>query len=130
MSGYQVQQSVTAFDAVTLTDDYADNQYVLPCGVAEKLSIDIDYAQGASETGNICHLTLEHSTDGTNWYSLVIDETNTVSDITAREWNITGDAALNIILDVAYKNIRVSIKESGVGSNAGTATVVLTTSGR
>ena len=129
MSEYRIQQAVTAFDAVTLTADYADNAYVLPVGGMTKLSLDIDYAQGAAETGNICHFKIEHSTDETNWHQLVIDETTTVSDITAREWNITGDAALNVIIDIAYKFVKISVKESGVAANAGSATVVALVSG-
>lgn len=129
MSDYRVQPVVTAFSAVTLTDDYADNGYVLAVGGMSKLSLDIAYAQGAAETGNICHLKVEHSTDGTNWYQLTIDSTDSVSDITAREWNITGDASLNVILDIAYKQVKISVKESGVAANAGTATVVALASG-
>lgn len=129
MSEYRVQQKVTAFDAVTLTDDFADNRYELDVSGMQKLSMDIDYAQGAAETGNILHLAIEHSTDGTNWHQLVIDDTNTVSDITAREWNITGDAALNVILDIAYDKLRFSVRETGVASNAGTVSLVLLSSG-
>jgi hypothetical protein len=129
MCDYRNQNPIAAFDGVTLTADYADNAAVISIGGMSKLSIDIDYAQGAAETGNILEMKIEHSTDGTNWHSLSIDETSTVSDITAREWNITGDAALNIILDIAYLFVRVSLKESGVASNAGTATVTVLPSG-
>ena len=130
MAELRVQQSVTAFDNVTLTDTYTDIEYVLPVGGMDKVSLDIDYAQGASESGNICAFKIEHSTDGTNWYQLVIDDTATVSDITGRVWNITGDAKLNVIIDIAYKEIKISAIESGVASNAGTLTMVATTSGR
>lgn len=129
MSDYRVQQPLTIFNAVTLTDDYADNSYELDVSGMSKLSLDISYAQGAAETGNICHFKIEHSTDGTNWYQLVIDDTNTVSNITAREWNITGDADLNVLVDIAYKKLKISLKESGVAANAGTATMVALTSG-
>lgn len=130
MSDLRVQQSVVAFDNVTLTDDYTNNEFVLPVGGMEKLTLDIDYAQGASETGNICEFKIEHSTDGTNWYQLVIDDTNTVSDIIGREWNITGDAKLNIIIDIAYKEIKISAKESGVSTNEGSLTMVASVAGR
>ena len=129
MSEYRTQQPSTIFSAVTLTSDYADNAYELPVGGMSKLSLDIDYAQGAAETGNICHFKVEHSTDGANWYQLVIDDTTTVSDISAREWNITGDASLNVILDIAYKFVKISLKESGVAANAGTVTMVAMPSG-
>ena len=126
---YTTQHPQTVFNSVALTDDYADNSAVVAVEGMSKLSIDIDYAQGASETGNICHFKIEHSPDGTNWYQLVIDDTATVSDISGREWNITGDAALNVILDIAYKQVKISMKESGVASNAGTATMVVMPSG-
>ena len=130
MSEYRVQSNYIVFDDVTLTDDYADNAYEMDVDGMTKLSLDIDYAQGATETGNICHFKIEHSTDGTNWYQLVIDETSTVSDITAREWNITGDAALNVLIDIAYRKIKISAKESGVASNAGSLAMVAVTSGQ
>lgn len=130
MSEYRIQQPVTIFDDVTLTANHTDNEYVLSVAGMEKLSLDIDYAQGAAETGNICHFKIEHSTDGTNWHQLVIDDTTTVSDITGREWNITGDAALNVILDIAYKQVRISVRETGVVANAGTVTMVALPSGR
>lgn len=126
---YKIQHPVTAFDAVTLTSDYTNNEYELDVTGMSKLSLDIDYAQGAAESGNIFAFKIEHSTDGTNWHSLVIDETSTVSDITAREWNITGDAALNVLVDIAYRKIKISCKETGVASNAGTATMVVMPSG-
>lgn len=129
MSDFRVQHPVTIFDNVTLTDAYTGNEYELAVAGMEKLSLDIDYAQGAAETGNICHFKIEHTTDDVNWYQLVIDDTSTVSDITAREWNITGDAKLNVIIDIAYKKIRVSVKESGVVTNAGTVTMVAMPSG-
>lgn len=129
MSEFRTQQPVTMFDGVTLTDDYADNAYVLPVGGMTKLSLDVSYAQGAAESGNILHFKIEHSTDDTNWYQLVIDDTSTVSDITPREWNITGDASLNLILDIAYKSVKISLKESGVAANAGSATMVALPSG-
>lgn len=129
MSDYRVQNAVTAFDDVTLTGNYAENMYVLAVGGMSKLSLDINYAMGAAESANICHLKVEHSTDGTNWYQLTIDDTGTVTDITGREWNITGNAALNVILDIAYKYVRLSLKESGVAANAGKATVVTLVSG-
>lgn len=129
MADLRIQNTVVAFDAVTLTDDYTENEFVLPVGGMEKISLDIDYAQGASETGNICAFKIEHSTDGTNWYQLVIDDTNTVSDITGRVWNITGDAKLNVIIDIAYKQIKISAIESGVATNAGTLSMTVTASG-
>lgn len=129
MADYRVQSVIPVFDGVTLTSNYADNRATFPVGGMSKLSLDIDYAQGASETGNILEFTIEHSPNGTDWYSLVIDDTSTVSDITPREWNVTGDNTVNVLLDIAYKNVRISAKESGVAANAGTLSMTAVVSG-
>lgn len=129
MLNYTTQVKSTLFSGATLTADYADNRVVMDVSGMSKLSLDIDYAQGATETGNILAFKIEHSTDGTNWHSLVIDTTATVSDITARVWNITGDASLNTVLDIAYDRIRISAIESGVVTNAGTFSMVALVSG-
>lgn len=128
MSDYRIQQPVVIFDEVTLTTDFDDNRYELAVDGMEKLSLDINY--DANDASNVLEMTVEHSTNGTDWYSLVIDDTATVSDITAREWNITGSASLNVLLDIAYKNVRVSIKETVNASTAGSATIVAMPSGR
>jgi len=127
MLHYQTQNAVTAFDDVTLTTDFADNRYELAVEGMSKLSLDIGYT--ANDATNVLEMAIEHSTDGTNWYQLVIDDTSTVSDISAREWNITGSANLNVILDIAYQNVRISLKETVNASTAGSATVVAMPSG-
>jgi hypothetical protein len=131
MSDYfAVQPTSTAFSAVTLTNAYTGNRHILNADGMSKLSIDINYAMGGAETGNTMELLLEHSPDdGQNWYKLVIDTTTTVSTITPREWTMAPEK-LNIIVDIAYKKMRMSIKETGVATNYGTATVVYTLSGQ
>lgn len=130
MDGYNNQPTRTAFDAVTLTAAYSGNRKTIDCGGMTKISLDINYAMGATESANILDFTLEHSPDGgTNWYSLVIDTTATLSDITPRAWNITGTNKVNVILDIAYKQIRMSMLETGVVTNSGTASVDFTLSG-
>lgn len=130
MSDYHNQPVRSAFDAVTLTADYADNRYAFDCGSMSKVSFDIDYAMGAAETANKIQFTLEHSPDnGLNWYSLVIDDTSAVSTITPRVWEFTGTGKVNVIVDIAYKMMRMSLAESGVAVNPGTASVTYVTSG-
>ena len=130
MGEYSVQPTSTAFNAVTLTAAYTENRHVFSTGGMQKLSIDLNYAMGSAETGNTMELLIEHSPDnGSNWYKLVIDTTSTsTSVITPREWQMAPEK-LNIILDIAYKTMRMSIKETGVATNYGTATVAYTLSG-
>lgn len=128
MSEYRVQNPVVAFDDVTLTTGFAANEYEIDVRGMEKLSLDIDY--GANDASNILEMKVEHSTDGNNWYQLVIDDTSTVSDITPRVWNITGTAKLNVLLDIAYEKIKISLKETVNVSTAGSATVVVMPSGK
>lgn len=129
MSEYSVQPSSTAFSAVTLTAAFSGNQHTFDAAGFHKLSIDINYAMGAAETANTLELQLEHSPDnGLNWYKLVIDNTSTFSVITARAWQMS-EEKLNVIVDIAYKKMRMSIKETGVATNFGTATVAYTLTG-
>lgn len=123
------QQTIVAFNGTALTNAYTGNRFTFQTGGFTKLSIDASYAMGAAETANTMELQLEHSPDnGANWYKLVIDTTATASTITPREWTMAPDK-LNVILDIAYKTMRISLKESGVATNAGTASVSLTLSG-
>lgn len=127
---YVNQPAVVAFDNVTLTSTAAGNQYEFETAGFEKVSLDFDYAMGAAETSNKILFTLEASPDnGANWYSLVIDSTSTTSALTSRVWEYTGTGKFNVLVDIAYKQMRLSVYESGVATNAGTATVTYTLSG-
>jgi len=131
MSEYCVQPKVVLFNNVTLTSAYSANRSTtLNVNGMMKLSLDIKYARGAAEAASKLLFQIEHTPDeGTNWYSLVIDETGVTSVLTAREWEIGATGNMNVILDIAYSNVRVSVKESGVVTNAGTVTVTAITSG-
>lgn len=129
MLNYSNQQTVTVFDDVTLTGTYTDNDLAIDVGGFSKLTLDIDYARGAAEASSKLNFKIEHSTDGTNWYSLVIDDTSTTSVITPRVWEVTSTNKVNVIIDVAYRKVRISAIESGVVTNAGTLTMVATLSG-
>lgn len=122
------QPVINAFSAVTLTATYAGNRKTFETGGFSKLSIDVTYAMGATESGNTLEFQLEASYDGINWHKLVIDTTTTLSIVTAREWQMAPES-LNVLLDIAYKYMRISLKETGVVTNAGNATVNLTLSG-
>lgn len=126
---YLVQPKSVAFDGAALTAAFTGNEFVLPVKGMSKLSIDIDYTRGGGEASSKMFMKIEHSTDGTNWHSLVIDETSTTSVITAREWEIGNTAKLNVLVDIAYHQIKISVRESGVVTNAGTLNMTVVPSG-
>jgi hypothetical protein len=130
MLGYPNQPVRTAFNNVTLSADYADNRYSFDCGGMSKLTLDFNYAMGAAESANKLLFTLEHSPDnGVNWYSLIIDNTSAVSTLTPRVWEVEGTNKVDVIIDIAYRKMRLSVAESGVVTNAGTVSVDYTLSG-
>lgn len=123
MDGYRNQPSRVAFAGVTLTGTAADNQYVFDTAGMTNLSLDVDYA-GA----NSIQFTLEHSPDGgENWYSLVIDNTSTTSVLTPRVWEFAGPEKLNVVVSIAYKQMRMSLSETGLAGSV--ASVDYTLSG-
>lgn len=126
---YTNQPSISLFDNVALTTAYTGNRKEFTASGFPKLSLDINYTRGGAEGASEMQFTLEHSTDGTNWHSLVIDNTSATSQITPRVWEIATSNRLNVLIDIAYKQLRMSVKESGAVSNAGTVTVVATLSG-
>lgn len=126
---YSTQNSVVAFSAAALTSAYTGNRVVIESKGMSKLTVYLNYTRGGGEASSKLQMQLEASNDGTNWYSLVIDETTTFSTITAREWEIGTTARLNVLVDIAYPFMRLSVKESGVVTNAGTITAAYTLSG-
>lgn len=94
-------------------------------GGYSKMNMDLLYTMGATETTNSIEIKIEGSSDNTNWYRIANDATSGgTSTLTAREFTFVGvnAAATNISfgLDIFYKHIRVSIKETGVVTNKGT----------
>lgn len=99
-----------------------------------KLDLAILYTMGATETANTIEVKIEASPDGTNFYRIPNESVSGgTSTLTAREFTFTGaDAAaatISIGLDIFYKNVRVSVKESGKATNFGTVYVEATLSG-
>jgi len=104
-------------------------------GGFSKLNLDVLYTMGGSETSNSIEIKFEGSTDGTNFYRLPNDTTTAgVSVLTAREFTFVGtDGAASTIsvgLDIFYKKMKVSAKETGVSSNKGTIYGEITLSGK
>lgn len=117
------------FAATTLTAAFAGNRKDFEIGGFSRLALDIGYTRGGGEASSKLNLQIEVSSDRQNWYSLVIDETTTTSVITARQWDIETTAKLSILVDIANIYARVSLKEAGVVTNFGTATITYTLSG-
>ena len=129
MLHYTTQNSPEVFDNVLLTTAYADRRVVIDSAGMSKLAVFVDYARGAAEAASKMFVSLEVSPNGADWYSLVIDETSVTSVITPREWEIGATSKTNILVDIAYPFMRLSLKETGVSTNAGRATVAYTLSG-
>ena len=94
----------------------------------DKLNLDVFYSTGAGEAGTSVQTIMEGTNDGTNFYRFSNDSTSgATSTLTQREFNFVPGAAGNysyqIPVDVFYKKVRVSFKEAGVSSNAGSVFV-------
>ena len=124
--------SGTTRSSIAITDAYqAESGFTKPTKAFEtggfsKMNIDLLYTTGTGETSNSIEVKIEASPDGTNYYRVVTDDTTSgTSTITVREFTYVGAAAataypIGIPLDIFYKYIRVSVKETGVASNKGT----------
>lgn len=94
-------------------------------GMSE-LVLDVLYTTGAAETNNSIEIKIEDSVDGTNWYQLTNEAASSgTSTLTAREFTFVGASAATAYafsyrLDITYKYMRISCKESEVAANAGT----------
>ncbi len=125
---------------VELESTYSETEVTEPTKIFAtagftRMSLDFAYTMGATETSNTIEVKLEGSPDRVNWYQLVNDSTSgATSTLTPREFSLTGVNAdvskFNIILDINYKYIRVSCKESGVATNKGNVYVEATLGGR
>jgi len=127
---YSTQFSRNPFTASLLTATYADTDVVIETKGMTKLAVAVAYAMGAAESANKVMVKLEQSPDnGVTWFPLSIDSTTTVSALTNRVWEFTGDGSFDFVVDIAYQTMRLSLAESGVSANAGNATVWYTLSG-
>jgi len=120
-------KSGTTITPVALTSSYnATVSGTVPCGGASALVINAKYTTGAAETNNSIEIKMEASNDGTNFFQLTNEAASGgTSTITQRELTFVGASAataysVSYKLDVAYKFLKLSVKESGVAANAGT----------
>lgn len=124
---------------IELESTYSTTEVTEPTRIFEtggytKLNLDGIYTMGATEAANSIEIKIEGSPDRTNWYRLANDSTSSgTSTLTQREFTFVGSdaasATISIFLDVAYKYVRVSCKETGVATNKGNVFVEATLSG-
>lgn len=119
-------RSGSTLTEATLTSDYADNGKTFDVGGMSRVEFAVSYTMGGGETSNSIQIKLEWSPDDTNFYQLMNDSTSGgTSTLTAREFTFVGTNAANVKvtfgIDINYKDLmKISVKESGVASTAGT----------
>lgn len=127
--------------SVALTSAYQEESGTNPTktfriGGQSKVNLDILYTTGAGETNNTIEIKLEASPDGVNMYQLTNESASSgTSTLYQREFTFTGAAAatayaFTLGIDVFYEYLKVSAKESGVATSAGTVYIEATLSGR
>lgn len=90
-----------------------------------KLNMNVQYRTGASEAASSINIKIENSADNVNWFRLPNEAvTGGVSALTDREFSHAGGAGnttynFSFGIDVFYSFIKISVKESGVTTNAG-----------
>jgi hypothetical protein len=130
--------SKTAANVITesaLTSLYTGQTKTFSVGGYSKLNLDVSYTMGAAESSNSVELKFECSPDGTNFYRIPNESVSGgTSTLTAREFTFVGanaaNATISIGLDIFYKFIKISAKETGVAANAGTIFAEVTLSGQ
>ena len=130
---YQEQQlgvligskSGTTRTAIALVSTYdATTTKSIETGGFSQIVLDVNYTMGATETSNSIEIKVEVSQDGTNFYRLMNEGVSGgTSTLTVREFTYTGvnaaAAPISLPLDVMYKYMKFSFKETGVASNVG-----------
>ena len=120
-------KSGTTRTSVALTNAYdeAANTKIFETGGFSKLNLDLLYTMGSGETSNSIEVRIQGSTDRTNFYRIPNETVSGgTSTLTAREFTFVGTnaaaATISIGIDIFYKYLQVSVKETGVVTNAGT----------
>ena len=124
------KSSSDVITAKTLTASYETESAdvatkTFPTGMMSRVEFSIKYTMGASETTNSIEIRLEGGNEGTNFFRLMNDSTSAgTSTLTVREFTYVGiNAAASSVsfgVDIAYKFMRIAIKETGVATNFGT----------
>ncbi len=125
----------TIINAQTLTATHstAETTVSIPVSGFVQGVFDIDYTRGSGETSAKLEVRIRVSRNGTDWYQIVNEAVSGgTSDLTPRVFSITSGATpvkVSLPIDLMYKWVEVSLKETGVTTNYGTASVHYTLSG-
>lgn len=145
MENYPTSKFATGLEEVTLTASYNDdNSFEIDLNkvpgvnvtvvgdnshLFNTLTIMFEYQLGASETNNTIDFKIENGDDADDIYlttaSAVSSGTVTLSD-QVFQWQGANDSApykRSFSVDISDRFLKVSVKESGVAANYGTATV-------
>lgn len=117
-----------------LTANFIDSQKIFKVAGFVKMNLDILYTEGASETANTIEVIIEDSTDKVNWFRIANESnSNGVSTLYARNFSFAGAdgaaSSISIGLDVFYRWVRISVRETGVAANAGSVFMDVTLAG-
>jgi len=127
-------KSGTTRTSVELASTYTLSKTIETSGYS-KLNLDVLYTMGSGESSNSIEIKVEGSPDRTNFYRIPNDSTtNGTSTLTAREFTFVGTnaaaATISIGIDIFYKYVKISAKETGVAANAGTIYIEGTLAGK
>lgn len=130
-----VAGALSVASPVTLTAAYTGNlSGTFNIASAQQLTCFLRYITGSGETNNSVEVRVEFSPDGTLWYQEVGEEVSgATSTLTQIERTFVGAAAattysLRFAIPVADKFMRIALKETGVVTNFGTASLIVTVS--
>lgn len=119
----------------TLTASYETSgvtvSSAIDVGSFDEFTLFVDYRAGSAESGNVCEVEISFSPNATDW--AVFDAWINTSGQNAREiqyYNVPQradalDCTLISVNNIQGKFMRIRLKEEGVASNAGKATVYL-----
>ena len=122
--------------ALTASYDVANKTKAIETGGMSQVVVDILYTTGAAETNNSIEMKVTVGTDATNYYRILNESVSGgTSTLTEREFTFVGASAataypISIPLDVFYKYMKFTFKETGVAANFGTVYAEVTLSGR
>ncbi len=124
----------TIINAKTLTASHgADATMTVPVSGFVQGVFDIEYTRGSGETSAKLEVRIRVSRNGTDWYQIVNEAVSGgVSDLTPRVFTVSSAASpvkVSLPIDLMYKHIEVSARETGVTTNYGTVSVHYTLSG-
>lgn len=125
--------SIKLATAQTLTADYVVTTIPSYSITEESVAtIDFTYVTGAAEAATALNFVLEFSYDGISWtpetYTSLSSGTNTLAPMVNA---IAGGAGATTytgqyVVPFCSRNLRIKVKETGVGANFGNVTVILT----